>query len=171
MRHRTKVKPGWKMTEDQFFRYWREVGRVCDALGAKTKEHRDDTRKQIHLRAFDDERSAKEINKGKDFDNFLMAVDAILDPSNLAKQMRRANMECTRLIEGCRQRAPEDYIVAEAVRKFGQGDWTQLNEDQLTMLRNHLSNRAADMQWPTAEPSVANSELVAAGSNDPDWTV
>lgn len=109
-------------------------------------------------------RSSTEIGKLKDFDDLKGAALAIIHPSNLNMQMRQAEMPTTRLIYAIRQLAPEAYIIAEAGRKFHTGDWTTLDESDLTMLRNHITARAAGIRWPAQEAALSVNE-------NPDWTV
>ncbi len=149
--------PGWKMTVPQHGGYWRGVRDVARHL----KLPQEEARQMIHQRAFGGPKSAKAINHLRDFDDFLAAVKALLMPTNVAAQMRQAEMPLTRLIYAIRQLAPEAYIVAEAERKFGAGDWEALNESDLTTLRNHLAKRAADIRWPEQAPTrAAGEELV-----------
>lgn len=142
---KTKFYPGWKMTTEQHGRYWRDVSAVARCLRTATQE---EARQLIHQRAFGGPKSARTINHLKEFDNFIAAVKALLQPANLEAQLRQAEMPNTRLIYAIRQLAPEAYIIAEARRKFATEDWPSLGESDLTMLRNHLAARAAAIRWP-----------------------
>ena len=129
---RDKFHPGWKMTEPQFGRYWREVKRVCVFVGAMTDAQRDDARKQIHLRAFKHEKSAKEINHLEGFDDFISAVEAICDPTNLAKQLRQMEMPRARAIKSIRGRFPEPLIQHLLVHRFSFAVWLRNNYPEHT---------------------------------------
>lgn len=146
--------PGWKMTVEQHGRYWRDVSAVAHRLKVKSEE----ARQLIHERAFGGPKSAKEINHLKDFDEFIAAVKALLQPANLDAQMRQAEMPKTRLIHAIQELSPEAYYRAEALRKFGLEELDQLDESQLTMLRNHLSKRAAAIRWPAQSERVKEPE-------------
>lgn len=154
-----KFFPGWKMTHDQHRAYWSLVNRVAKAMGVKS----DVARAAIHERAFGGRiTSAKLINHLRDFDDFKAACLAALQPTNLEAQLRQAEMPHMRLIYAVRQLAPEAYIIAEARRKFGVADWEGLNESDLTMLRNHLAARAADIRWPEQHDDRDHAARAAA---------
>lgn len=164
-----KFHPGWKMTTAQHRAYWSWIQRVAQATG----EARETARQAVHLQAFGGPKSAKTINHLRDFDDFVAACKAIVQPANLDAQMRQAEMPRTRLIYAIRQLAPEAYVIEEAGRKFGGVDWETLDESSLTMLRNHLAARAANIRWPAQQPAsrAERAELVAVEAGDPDWTV
>ncbi|NOS72027.1 MAG: hypothetical protein HOP33_19130 [Verrucomicrobia bacterium] len=161
MKTKSKFYPGWKMTVEQHNLYFRLLDQAAVASGETTQNRREDLRQRIHLAAFGGPKSAKAINHLKDFDDFKAAVLAIIDPSNLNVQMRQAEMPTTRLVFAIRKLAPEAYIIAEARRKFFTEDWATLDESSLTMLRNHITKRAAGIRWPAQEVQ----------SQDPDWNV
>lgn len=163
---RSKFYPGWKMTVVQHGLYFRLLDQAAVAVGAKSKVQREELRQRIHLAAFGGPKSAKAINHLKEFDAFKASALAVIHPSNLHLQMRQAEMPTTRLVFAIRQLAPEAYIIAESDRKFHTSDWTALDESALTMLRNHISARAAGIRWPAQA-----QETALAGTENPDWTV
>lgn len=98
--------------------------------------------------------SSSQIGKLKDFDELKAACLAVIQPNNLEAQLRQAEMEKTRRIHAIKELAPEAYYRAEAQRKFGCDELELLNESQLTMLRNHLTKRAAAIRWPAQAEAV-----------------
>lgn len=148
MKVKDKFYPGWKLTPAQHGAYWKFIAQVCARVGARTAAEREDARKQVHLAAFGCEKSAREINHLRDFDDFKAACLAILSPENLGAQLRQAEMPHTRLVHAIRALAPEAYVIAIARAKFHTDDWEGLDESRLTMLRNTLAARAAEVRWP-----------------------
>ena len=86
--------------------------------------------------------SANDIDHLKEFDAVKAHMLSISQGTNVAAQMRIANMPKTRLIHKCRSLHPEAYIITLARDRFGTEDWTGLANWQLTQLRNTLSARA-----------------------------
>ena len=184
MKSKSKFVPGWKMTWGQRSEYFRLIDAAADELGITTAKDREELRQRIHLEAFGEAKSAKEINHLKDFDKFKAAALAITQPTNLHAQMRQAEMPTTRLVFAIRKLAPEAYIIDEVKRKrgtdarFQTDDWTLLDESTLTILRNHLAARAAGIRWPAQKSSRAaervehdEREMAMTTAGDPDWNV
>lgn len=108
MRTKPKLKPGWKMTEPQYYSYWRFVKQVWEA--STTKETMPEVRARIHIAAFGRNLSAKEIDRLKMFDDFKAACLAILQPASVDAQLAQANMNKTRLIHRILE-FPVDYVI------------------------------------------------------------
>jgi hypothetical protein len=112
--------------------------------GLTTTLAREQCRKQIHMRAFGSEISAKEIDHLKMFDAFKAEIMAELSPANVNAQMRQLEQPLIRLRHGIRKLAGADQINA-LIRsdRFKKQNLEDLNEKELTDLRNTLAGRAS----------------------------
>lgn len=153
------------MTAKQNAWYWREwqaVRRFCAANDLPEPD-----RHALHVKALGADKGHADFTN-KDFDLVLREFWAISKPDSVDAQMRQANMERTRLLEGIRLRAAEygwggfATILSE---RFGTKDVEALTDEQLGQLRDTLAGRlhARDKKEP------ASPVAVAAG--DPDWRV
>lgn len=86
--------------------------------------------------------SANEVNDSTDFDLVKGAMLALSKPADVAAQLRQIAMAKTRLKFAIQKLMPEAYWRAVARNKFHTEDLEELNEAQLTQLRNTLAARA-----------------------------
>lgn len=86
--------PGWRMSRKQWGRYWRMMTACADHLRISQK----DAREIIHVRAFGENKSAKLINHKADFDELEKEWAAILDDTNLDRQLAKGEQPNTRII-------------------------------------------------------------------------
>jgi hypothetical protein len=142
---RTKLHPGWKMTSDQHNAYWWYLSQCCKKLGLTSAAEREELRRAIHIRAFGEPISAKEIDRLTGYDAFKKECLAILQPDNLEAQLHMAMQPLIRLRVACRQLADEAYIIAmcrsDRFKKESLDDPTW-SEAGLTDLRNTLAARS-----------------------------
>lgn len=158
------LKPGWKMTEAQHALYFRLWGQVCaemrwDVLPAK---ERDEWRRELHRRAFGEDKSAKDINALGDFDKIKAVFNSYLNPGDLKAELRQEAMPRTRALWGIEhellpqlvvvldgmprereqalQRATA-YVAGIAERKFGTNEFGRLPEAQLHQLFMTVAER------------------------------
>jgi hypothetical protein len=136
------LKPGWKMYPKQASRYWREVSAVCHFLGVTGAQAQTEVRKRLHVQAFGEAISAKEIDHLKMFDDFLAACAAITRPDDLGTQMRQAIMGRTRLKKSIQLLADDEYWQRIALDRFNTTDLDLLSDEQLTQLRNTVRCRS-----------------------------
>jgi hypothetical protein len=143
-----KFFPGWKMTWDQHNAYFWYLSQVYAAQGLATKEDREEARKLVHLRAFGHPVSARDIDHLKMYDAFKAECLAILKPADVDAQVAQVNMPLTRLRLAIRELADEPYWQKIALAKYGTSDLDELDEDQLTKLRNTLAARSGGRREP-----------------------
>lgn len=136
------LKPGWKMTESQHRRYWGELSHVFRYLGVSGSKDCDEVRKRIHVQAFGEPISAKEIDRLGMFDAFIATCAAITKPTDLGTQMDQATMGRTRLKKAIGLLADDAYWQRIAFDRFHTTDLEILSDEQLTQLRNTLRCRS-----------------------------
>jgi len=158
-------KPGWKMTLDQHNAYWYHLGRAAAARGLTTAAQREELREQIHMRAFGENISAKQIDHLKMFDDFKAECLAIYKPTDLGAQKRQVEMPLIRLREGILQKFDEDFILS-ILRTF-RGDrfanatletLETMSEKDLTDLRNTLCARESGWRDVEEQSDLAGEE-------------
>lgn len=125
------------MTKKQTALYWREWAKV-------RKDAPDTDRHALHLEALGYERSSKELSN-TEFDKILGAMRAISEPWNINAQMRQMDASATRLRYSITRKAPQAYIAAILRDRFAGRTLDDLDETELTQLRNTL-DRAARRQ-------------------------
>jgi hypothetical protein len=86
--------PGWRMSRKQHGRYWRMMSDCAKKLGITQA----DARERIHVRAFGENRSAKTINHKADFDELEKEWAAILDDTNIKRQLAKQDQPNVRVI-------------------------------------------------------------------------
>ena len=158
------------MTAKQNAWYWREwqaVRRFCAA-----HELPEPDRHALHIRALGADKSHANFTN-KDFDRVLREFWAISKPDSVDAQMRQANMERTRLLEGIRQRA-EEYgwggFATILIERFGTKDVESLADAQLVQLRDTLAARLSARQ--KKEPGLGRGlKPVTVETGEPDWKV
>ena len=137
---KSKFYPGWKMTWDQRRMYFSMIDQVCKVMGAASAAEREEMRKQLHLQAFNGPKSAKDINHLQDFDEIKKVCLAYLQPDNLNPQLRMVAMPLIRLRHAIRE-FPAEYADEVRRDKFAGRELDDLNEKELTDLRNTLTAR------------------------------
>src|ERR1019366_9217615 len=128
--------------------YFWYLSQVYAVRGLGPKEEREDARKLVHLRAFGRPVSARDIDHLKMYDAFKAECLAILKPADVTSQVAQVNMPLTRLCNAIRELADEPYWQKIALDKYGTSDLDELDEDQLTKLRNTLSARSGGRRSP-----------------------
>jgi hypothetical protein len=78
---RAKLKPGWKMSQDQHFKYFQLWASVLKAQGwdKLPSADRESKRHEVMDRVFGPGRSAKQINKTSDFDAWVKECHRLTD--------------------------------------------------------------------------------------------
>lgn len=165
---------GHKMTEAQRNAYWSMFGQVCAKMRLADLSHdeRNAFRRELHERAGLGPISVKAIDHLKGYDAIKGVFLAILRPGDLNAQMRQEYMSCTRLIVRIRSLAPEAYWTKIMHDKFGACDIDELDESELTQLRNTVEVRVAAKareNFAAAEqaPNRAMQPVAMAEGNEP----
>jgi hypothetical protein len=156
------------MTEAQRNAYWRMFGQVVDKMEwfNLPASERDKRRYELHERAGLGPISVKAIDHLKGYDAIKAVFLAILAPHDLDAQMRQQYMSCTRLIVRIRSLAPVAYWTKIMHDRFGACDIDELDEAELTQLRNTLEARLAAKAreaFQQAEPSREDREALPDG--------
>ena len=168
------------LTSSQTSRFWREWS-SCIRLHNWSKPDSETQRKALLQRA--GFTSLTQVDKLAGFDRVLSELAAITRPSDIAPQIREAEMPRTRLIYACRQLADEAYIISLAASdRFKCHDWLAMPMDTLLQLRHTLSDRAvgqhrhdtlsrrrttAAQRPPTAPKRQTFPDLTTASAPDP----
>lgn len=105
-----------------------------------------------------DLQSANELNTTRDYDAVKGALLALSDDANLKAQVRQLCQPLIRLRWAIRHAAPLAYWSHIARSRFGTDDLDQLDETQLTQLRNTLSARANAHRRQPKQPTCSDPE-------------
>jgi hypothetical protein len=153
--------PGWKMTFKQRASYWRMWSEIAEVWNqprgadlksgiSNLKSERSEgwtaaeaksERLRWHTLAGLGPVSATAINHTTDFDELKKVHLAITDPDNVGAQMAMVKMPRTRLIESIKRHAPEGFWRHISFDRFKTYDLGELDETQLTQLRNTVQAR------------------------------
>lgn len=142
-RKRSKVDfpEDWKMTYAQRRWYWSMVHQLAE-LEHWSKNELEEKRREFHKAAGLGPVSAKAINHTSDFDAIIGEFLARTQPDNLEAQIHLIKMPLIRLRTRIKCMAPEAYRRAIIQDRFGKKELEELDETELTQLRNTLEARA-----------------------------
>jgi hypothetical protein len=168
--------PGWKMTPAQHRMYWQLLGQAHKAYG-KAAISAEEFRALVHVRAFGQNVSAKDIDRMKGFDAFKAQCLAIIKPADLGAQVAIENMEKTRLIHRICNDFPASYILClmnsprfarcrQNEQRAGLEDLERWSEKDLTDLRTTLCARNPSDTSDQSDPS----EVAAVQTADENLT-
>lgn len=184
------TKPGWLMTEAQhalYFRLWNAVCRkMCwDVLPAA---ERDEWRRELHRRAFGEDKSAKHIKAGQDFDRILGVFNSYLRPGDLRGALVRENMSRARTLWSfehqlvprlavlLHSKVADDweaketaikYIETICEGKFNTRDFFSLEEKPMQQLWLTVSERIAKMRQKAGLTEADLDRRAGLSSTDP----
>lgn len=136
-----------------YWREWQAVRRFCAAHDLPEPD-----RHELHVKALGQDKSHARFTN-KDFDLVLREFWAISKPDSVDAQMRQANMERTRLLEGIRQRA-EEYgwggFATILMQRFSTKDVERLTDARLIQLRDTLAARLHERHKQETQAVVEN---------------
>ena len=155
MKRADKFFPGWKMTWGQHGAYFWYLGQVYKLPGILDTMSREEVRKTIHIRALGSAISAKQIDHLKMFDAFITECLALLQPDNVAAQLRIAEMPLIRLRHGILEKFSPDRIHgmlrSARFKKTCLDDFK--TEEELEQFRNTLCARTlGEVEVPAGDP-------------------
>ena len=127
------------LTKPQTHTFWRQWSAVI-RLSKWTPIEAEQQRKAMLARAGFD--SLTLVDKLSGFDRVLAEIKALSQPSDVDAQLRQQNQPVIRLRYRIRHHALQAaYWHDYAINRFATADLDQLNETQLTQLRNFLDDR------------------------------
>lgn len=129
------------MTPAQRSMLFRLFSQAMNTTGIVGTTARDLERERITIKVFGSARSWSTFNN-KAVDAMKGALLAILNPGDMAAQLRQIQMPRTRLFYSIRNAADPAYIAKIAFDKFDTRDIESLDDDQLYQLSLTLNNRA-----------------------------
>lgn len=136
-----------------YFTLWKQAWAVLQKNQQSAISHQPSARHQITARALGVDKSSKDFTNA-DFDKVLGELRAIIEPDNLAAQLRQLNQERGRLLYGIRREANLAVGAGKAeawlrglVRRMNQegdlgaSDLDQLGPDELRKVRIALTQQ------------------------------
>lgn len=127
----------------------------------------EDLRHGAHIVALGRDKSSADLTNA-DLDRVVTLFAVLADPDNLAARLkwdaylRGEDPGAVARVEYFIRRAPEAYVRAVSHGRFGTRQWEALTVAQKRLLSMTLANR---------KPQLPNPAPVAAGADDPDWSV
>jgi hypothetical protein len=100
-------------------------------------------------------RSFKEVGRLEEFDKVKAECLALSQPANVNGQIRQINQPLIRLRWKCRRMAPQAYREAIMRARFHTTNLDDLDEGQLTQLRNTLAARSNSLRRRAQQPVLA----------------
>ena len=184
------LKPGWQMTEAQHSLYFRLWNAVCRQMqwDLLPSAGRDEWRRELHRRAFGQDKSAKDIRSGKDFDRILGVFNSYLRPGDIKQARRTDTMPRVRVLwsfehvlmpqlaelleskvadQWAAQQSAIKYIETIAEGKFNTRDFFSLEEKPLQQLWLTVSGRIAKMRQTRGMTEAELNRRAGIGAADP----
>jgi len=135
------------MSPKQNCLYWIEWQKVRSQRPAADRH-------ALHIEALGEDKSHKDFTN-EEFDQVLSVFRAVSEPDNLDAQLRQLDQPRRRLAWKIKSLAPEAYRDKIMLDRFGTTRLEDLDEIELTQLRNTLSARSNALRHRLRQPATA----------------